>query len=1165
MAKKLREIVVAVTADTGAYQREMNRASRMGGEYFKTVENGARRADAAYQRNAAAIRMQITELAGATSAIQEYARAAASAFAGVKLLQYADEWGQISSRLKIATSDQDAFNSAQDRLMTISGRVYKEYGQTAELFIRSNESLAQLGYTSEQTLDLVEAFSYGLTVSSASSEKAATAVNALSKAIQTGKMSMEQFDSLITAAPRLQQALAESLGVTNAQLRQMVADGKLTTAELIKVSSQIKKMGQEADAMPVTVADAFTRLTNEIRRYVGEVNQARGVTAYLTDGMNVLSDNIGLVMKAGAVAGVGYFAKTLGAMGIEAGKATAAVIANRKELIAHARAQVQVTQAELMRAKASAAYAVEALDVARGTALETKAKIQVAEANMAVTATTNAAAAAQRNYAAVTSVARIAGSGLLSLLGGPAGLIGLAASAAAGWLLFRDNTKSAAAELVAMKGPMDDVIAKFKELNAVQRESAIKKQEKELEAARKRIAKGFHELGRVSQMAGAGPAFESFREELSALADSNLPFDELQSKLVGLVNGLGAVVGPSSHMRASMMEVVDSVLQARTQVDEASAKLGRFNEEQAKVASGARAMGAAITSAVGGMAGAEWDKYLKNLTTARDLIGLTAQQAGEYKAKADGASQAQAVLAGAVAGQAEAAQKLQKATEDKDGKAIAGAKATLLELVKVEAQQRAIIASAQEAARLQSEIARGKLALSPEELNRMVAAAGAAARQSALTAGTQRTEDQISAIGKNALPSKSARSSGDSWKRWVKERQAEAAAQNELAAAYLKGGAAVEQATQAKRIEDEVIRQNGKHRAEIVELLNAEAVARRNADASKQIAEMGKEIALIDAKTEAERVLWETQNGAYAALDENIKKALVGRAKELDLTRNAAARKAYIGQVTGRTEADETLEKMGLLADAFDKNEISADQYNRALGKLTGEGLNDLTQFALQGARNIQSYLGDGLYQAVTGKFEGIANAFFDMLARMTTQAAAAKLGEALFGNFGQTNQIGGLVGMIGGAMGAMAGEGASSLPATASWAMPKYAKGGAFTNGVVDSPIAFPAGVMGEAGPEAIMPLHRGADGSLGVRAEFPSVSGSGGGAGALRGATQITINVDRRGDTSSSSSEGAEDLEQGLASVVQAYVRRFVPAEIKKSFRSAGALWNAKNGRNP
>jgi phage-related minor tail protein len=53
---------------------------------------------------------------------------------------------------------------------------------------------------------------------------------------------------------------------------------------------------------------------------------------------------------------------------------------------------------------------------------------------------------------------------------------------------------------------------------------------------------------------------------------------------------------------------------------------------------------------------------------------------------------------------------------------------------------------------------------------------------------------------------------------------------------------------------------------------------------------------------------------------------------------------------------------------------------------------------------------------------------------------------------------------------------------------------------GVVDGPTQFPmrggVGLMGEAGPEAIMPLTRGADGKLGVRA--------GGG-----GSVQVTMNI--------------------------------------------------------
>ncbi|MGV4179598.1 phage tail tape measure protein [Citrobacter braakii] len=126
-------------------------------------------------------------------------------------------------------------------------------------------------------------------------------------------------------------------------------------------------------------------------------------------------------------------------------------------------------------------------------------------------------------------------------------------------------------------------------------------------------------------------------------------------------------------------------------------------------------------------------------------------------------------------------------------------------------------------------------------------------------------------------------------------------------------------------------------------------------------------------------------------------------------------------------------------------------------------------------------------------------------------------------------------------------------------------AKGGVYTSpdlsaysgGIVDSPTFFAfakgAGVMGEAGPEAIMPLTRAADGSLGVR----SVNS---GATSSSAAPQVFINIDSNGNTSTLSTGGWEQFGKDIGR----FVDKRYQQNMAKDTAPGGAVWNlAKGGR--
>lgn len=128
----------------------------------------------------------------------------------------------------------------------------------------------------------------------------------------------------------------------------------------------------------------------------------------------------------------------------------------------------------------------------------------------------------------------------------------------------------------------------------------------------------------------------------------------------------------------------------------------------------------------------------------------------------------------------------------------------------------------------------------------------------------------------------------------------------------------------------------------------------------------------------------------------------------------------------------------------------------------------------------------------------------------------------------GDSGWFGSLGGMFGSSVaGAASAGGATPSEAyTGAASQLKFAKGGVmdspdlsrFRNGVVNSPTMFAfakgAGLMGEAGPEAIMPLTRTADGNLGVRMVDDTVSSVGGGGAQLQQTIQQHFSISGNGD---------------------------------------------------
>lgn len=144
----------------------------------------------------------------------------------------------------------------------------------------------------------------------------------------------------------------------------------------------------------------------------------------------------------------------------------------------------------------------------------------------------------------------------------------------------------------------------------------------------------------------------------------------------------------------------------------------------------------------------------------------------------------------------------------------------------------------------------------------------------------------------------------------------------------------------------------------------------------------------------------------------------------------------------------------------------------------------------IQGARD-----GKSAWEAFSNAFNNLMDKIIDKLLNEVLDAIFQVNSAAGGGGGGILSTLGNLAGSVlgGGGFGSAGDINAGALASLRGTdfnpgVIRPYAKGDAFTNSIVKSPTAFAygggqLGVMGEAGDEAVMPLQRGPDGSLGVQ----------------------------------------------------------------------------------
>ncbi len=453
----LRELIIKVSANSSSFQTEIARASRMGADYYKTMEQGGKRSAAATRQSQLALRELNAQLISVKATASGMAGAFAGAFASGQLINYADTWNQLNGRLRLASISTEDFSTAQRTLMDISQRTGTSLEANSNLYSRIASSLRDAGYASKDVAAVTETVATSLKLSGASTEEASSVITQLSQALGSGVLRGEEFNAIMENGGRLAKLLADGLGTTVGGLRNMAQNGELTTNKIVPLLTNVEQLRKEFETLPASISGSGQKVKNAFMAWVGAENDAVGASSALAGALDGLSQNIGTVADAaGVLVGVGV-AKYLGGVVTSATTATGQLIATRKSTIALADAQVHAaTQAQrkaIATAEASRsdyALALAEANVAKNTNASTLATANLAKkrsemiaANANLVLSNRAVLASQEslNKAASTiGLAKNGLSGLLSLVGGWPGAV-MAVGAA--WLYAYEKSEQA--------------------------------------------------------------------------------------------------------------------------------------------------------------------------------------------------------------------------------------------------------------------------------------------------------------------------------------------------------------------------------------------------------------------------------------------------------------------------------------------------------------------------------------------------------------------------------------------------------------------------------------------------------------------------------------------------------------------------------------------------
>jgi tape measure domain-containing protein len=189
----------------------------------------------------------------------------------------ADTFARVDTQLKNATTTTLEFAEAQRRLFDIAQSTRQSYANLATTYAQISASAGASIGTQDQQLRFFETVSKAITLSGASAEAASAALMQFRQGLAAGALRGEELNSVMEQTPRLARAIAEGLGVSIGQLREMGKNGELTAEKIVgAMSNAASTIDREFNAVVPTFDSAMTKMGNSVGRLFKLIEDGTG-------------------------------------------------------------------------------------------------------------------------------------------------------------------------------------------------------------------------------------------------------------------------------------------------------------------------------------------------------------------------------------------------------------------------------------------------------------------------------------------------------------------------------------------------------------------------------------------------------------------------------------------------------------------------------------------------------------------------------------------------------------------------------------------------------------------------------------------------------------------------------------------------------------------------